>query len=400
MHRRLCCIVISTCCAGAIAAAQPHDPTTMPATTAAGSAPSTSGAPAAGDPRVIEILTPIREKYSLPAIGAALLEGRDVAAIAVVGVRRAGKSEPVTLDDRWHLGSCTKAMTATLCAIFVQEGMLRWDTTLGEVFSNETMHEDWRAVTLEQLLAHRGGVPSDLSKDGLWATLWKREGTPTEQRMTLVRSLLRDPPLSRPGEAYLYSNAGFAIAGAMLERITGREWESLIRERLFQPLGMSTAGFGAPGDASTVDQPWGHERALLGLKPIAPGPQADNPPAIGPGGTVHCSLRDWARFVSLQLPRALDDKSLITPQTLRRLHQRPEAGNYAMGWVHADRSWGGHVAMHNGSNTLWFAVVWIAPERNFALLACTNVGGDRAEKALDDAVSGLLRLREKARRER
>ena len=89
---------------------------------------------------------------------------------------------------------------------------------------------------------------------------------------------------------------GFAtigsIAGAMLEKLTGTPWETLMTNRLFRPLRMSSAGFGPPGTLGQVDEPWGHIRTFGRNRPD----QDDNPPAIGPAGTVHCSLDDLARY--------------------------------------------------------------------------------------------------------
>src|SRR5262249_44999102 len=186
------------------------------------------------------------------------LHGREVVARGVAGVRKAGDATAVTIDDRWHIGSCTKSMTATMIGTLVEEGKLTWGTTLGEVFGDleGKMDPAWKDVTLEQLLTHRAGVPSDLSKDGLWGRLWKREGTPREQRMQLVGGVLKNPPVHKPGTDFLYANAGFAIAGAMAEKVTGLAWEDLMRQRLFAPLGMGSADYGAPGTASEKpDQP-------------------------------------------------------------------------------------------------------------------------------------------------
>src|SRR5262249_9243419 len=190
--------------------------------------------------------------------------------------------------------------------------------------------------TLEQLLTHRSGVPSDLSADGLWGRLWKREGTPTEQRLTLVKGVLARDPDSPAGTKYLYSNAGFAIAGAMAEKITGKAWDDLMRERVFGPLGMKSVGFGAPGTKGVLDQPLGHSSKG---KPVELGPGDDNPPAIGPAGTVNCSLADWAKYIALHLAGDRGDKTkILAPETFAKLHEPPAGADpkYAMGWSVAE----------------------------------------------------------------
>ena len=171
-----------------------------------------------------------------------------------------------------------------------------------------------------------------------------------------------------------------------------------MRRRVFEPLGMATAGFGPPRG----DQPRGHKPDGT---PVEPGLGADNPAAIGPAGIVHCSFDDWAKYVALHLrfdaagtrkaePAMEKMLRIVKPETLRRLHDaRPEDDpRYAMGWVVADREWaGGRVLTHNGSNTMWFVVAWLATRRDFAVLVGANQGGPEAEKACDEAAWSLIR---------
>jgi CubicO group peptidase (beta-lactamase class C family) len=157
-------------------------------------------------------------------------------------------------------------------------------------------------------------------------------------------------------------------------------------EKLFKPLHMDTAGFGPPGTKGKIDQPWGHAHKLFTTSPE----QTDNPPAISPAGRVHCSLDDLARYALLHLQENATN-GLLKPETLARLH-KPDgtnvsspSDNYACGWVVLQRGWaGGRTLWHNGSNTMWYIVMWLAPEKNFCVIAATNVAGDDAEKACDD----------------
>jgi len=353
---------------------------------------ATTSRPAAAPQDLSTLLEPILAKHKLPALaGAIIAEGR-VTAIGAVGNRRYGEQTPVTVEDCWHIGSCTKAMTATLVGTFVDEGKIAWNTTIVDVFPSlkDKIHSDYRAVTFEQLLAHRGGVPENLEADGLWGRLWKRQGSPTQQRMQLLEGVLFKPPARPPGTKYEYANAGYAIAGAMLEELSGKSWESLMEQRLFKPLGMKSAGFGAPGTIDKITQPQGHTKKLLRAPaPVPPGDGADNPPAIGPAGTVHCSIGDWAKFVADQIAGARGQGQLLKPETYRRI-QTDVGDDYALGWIVTDRPWGGRVLTHAGSNTMWFAVTWLSPEKNFGVVVCTNLGGGDALQATDAAAWALI----------
>lgn len=338
-------------------------------------------------------LEPVRVRFELPALAAAVVRDDRLVALGACGVRRWATDARVTPSDKFHIGSLTKSMTATLAARLVEQGKIRWDSTLGEVFPERAARFDpaYRQVTLEQLLAHQGGVPASLQADGLWASLWERREPPREQRLYLLDRLTSRPPEVPPGTKHLYSNGGYALAGAMLERVTDQAWEELIRRELFDPLEMSSAGFGAPATPGQMDQPWGHLFRKRGYQPIPPGPRADNPPAIAPAGAVHCSLPDLARYARFHLRGARGRESWLTPRSFEKLHTPVGASDYAMGWIVVRREWAADRALtHAGSNTMFFAVVWLAPARDFAVVVATNAGGSAAEQACDRAAWLLI----------
>src|SRR6266700_4854526 len=278
-------------------------------------------------------------------MAAAVLRGERIIAQGAAGVRKRGTAERITLDDQFHLGSCTKAMTATLVAMLFEEGKLNWTTTLGELFADtvKPMHPAWEKVTLRQVLAHRAGLPFE--PDGLAQVFNELVrgrppraplGTLPQQRLEIARQALSRPPGIPPDTKYWYSNVGYVLAGAVLEQLTGRAWEELMRERLFQPLGISTGGFGRPGTAGKTDQPWGHS-SILG-KPIDPGnPAAQFPFYYGPAGLAHMTITDWARFIALHLrgdpanPHC--QAALLKLDTFAELHAVAPTTPYSKGWV-------------------------------------------------------------------
>jgi CubicO group peptidase (beta-lactamase class C family) len=340
--------------------------------------------PVVPDAELCARLETLRARHALPGLAGAVVRGNDLAATGAAGVRRIDADARLTVNDLFHLGSCTKAMTATCLAVLVEKQKLSWDDTLAGVFPKppDALHPDYRAVTLDQLLTHRAGVP----RDGPWAELGSGL-TPTAQRRNLLATLCSRPPEIRPGKECRYSNAGYALAGLMAETRTGVSWESLMRDELFTPLGMAGCGFGAPGAPGSADQPLGHVFRDGRWIPQ----HRDNPPALGPAGTVHASLTDWARFVSLHLRGAQHPSRLLTVGTFARMHMPPPEGDYAHGWQVVERPWaGGRALTHNGTNGLWFSTVWIAPERDFAVLVVANAGGDSAAHACDEAAGALI----------
>jgi len=351
-------------------------------------ADATASEPPADTAKALQV---IREKYGFPGLAALVVKDGKVCDLAAVGVRKTGESAPLTTNDVFHIGSCTKSMTATLAALLIEKGMLRWDTTIGEAFPELAgrINTDYQDVTLHQLLRHRGGVPGQ-PPPAAWRRAWEQHGSPIEQRYEFIQAVLKESLEAPPGSKYIYSNQGYAIAGAMLEKITGTPWETLMTERLFKPLHMSSAGFGPPGRKDELDQPWGHTRKWSELVAL----QEDNPPAIGPAGTVHCSLSDLAAYAVIHL-RGERVGGLLTRESFHKLHEPAEDGTpepYACGWICCRREWAGGKALnHNGSNTMWYVVMWLAPEKDFAVIVGTNTGVGQTFQGCDDVAAKLIR---------
>lgn len=336
----------------------------------------------------------LRSTANVPGLALGIIKEGKLYGIGVAGTRKFGVDAPITLDDKWHQGSITKSMTATLAGILVEEGTINWTTTIGEVFPERVagMASGWADISLKQLLAHSAGVPGDLNVDGIWTRLWNFGGTPLEGRRLLLDELLDESLVFTPGTSYEYSNAGYAIAGAMMETLLGKPWEVLITERLFEPLGLSSAGFGAPATPRHLDQPLGHGGDRTNPSIYDGGVNSDNPPAIAPGATVHCSIIDLMRYVSLHLSGARGEPTLLlTSPTFTALHTDAFGFGYGMGWGVANRTWaGGDALTHTGSNTQWFTNIWIAPEVNWAVVVCMNFGGTDAFTSSDTVVGHAI----------
>ena len=154
---------------------------------------------------------------------------------------------------------------------------------------------------------------------------------------------------------------------------------------MWKPLGIHNAGFGAPGKPKKIDQPRGHETVdgvLVTLYPDDPG--SDNPPAVGPAGTVNMSLGDWLLFAQDQLDGLHGHGKLLKPETYKLL-QTPVTKNYALGWgVLRDKDGAITALTHMGSNGFWVSDVRIFPRHDIVVLTALNAGGDIGEGAARD----------------
>lgn len=360
-----------------------------------------------------EVFEDIRARHGVPALVGAIVHADGVIAAGAAGVRRAGSPQEVTVDDQFHIGSCSKAMTATLIARLVERGRLRWETTIGEVFGEmeDSIRPEYATVTLEQLLTHRGGLPEDRRPGPGLLQLRTLTGPIEQQRLRMVELALSQPPAAPPGTQMIYSNQGYAVAAAMAEEVIGRPWEELIRDDLFTPLQMSSAGFGAPGTAFDPGQPRGHYHTPRGYEAVEPSAIADNPACLYPAGGIHLTILDWAKFALLHLRAACDElhapyvdngragttpsdaeAPYLLPDTLRKLHAPPTGSTYAMGWALWQSEKDGRVLRHAGSNTLWFATISLAPQSKVAILVATNAGTEAAQRSCSEAEAALLEL--------
>lgn len=323
----------------------------------------------------------------LPALAAAYVYESKKPVIGIYGRRVIDGDEPIQLTDKFHIGSCTKSMTAVLAAMSVESGKLRWESTLAEVFKDVKVNRRLKDVTLAQLLRHRSGLRSDLTPSEAIAAIESRK-TPQDQRRERSRKLLQEEPAFTPGSGFHYANLGYMVVGAMLERVEKKPWETLMRDRLFKPLSMSSAGFGAPATAGKRDQPWGHLSQPDGsFTSFAPGPGADNPAVIGPGATVHCSIADQLKYCQFQLTQS----KLIKKTSFAKFRQDPDGQHYGMGWVLAEQAWTNGVALtHVGSNTMFTTMMWVVPGRDLAIVVSANAGGDRALEACNNIVIGII----------
>jgi CubicO group peptidase (beta-lactamase class C family) len=280
-------------------------------------------------------------------------------------------------------------MPSTMIAKMVERGQLKWDTTLGEIFPDlaPKMDPNFQKATILQVLSHHAGLPANLKLADY------RGDDVTALRLRAVREELAKKPQSKPGSTFAYSNLGYIIAGAVVEKITGHPWEQEIRTEIFEPLKMTSAGFGGTGTPGQIDQPWPH--TADGQPTLMNGPTMDNLPVMGPVGRIHCSIQDWARFIQDQLRGDRGEKALLKPASYQILHTPPFDGNYALVWMAVNRSWAGGKALnHGGDNTMNCANVWIAPKRDFAILVCANQSGPVAFQATDAVVAELIKLHE------
>lgn len=321
-----------------------------------------------------------------PAMGVLVIRDGKLAEQAVNGVRRSDTSTAATGDDQWMIGSTGKPITVALIARLVEQGVLKWDAPLSAMLPElaAQMRPDYRNVTLVQLMSHRAGLRENLTDAAALDAFFTDTRPLPVQREAYIKAALGEAPVHAPGTAFAYSNSGFLIAAVIAERATGKDIESLMQREVFQPLGMTGAGFGP----TTGNQPLGHR----GGKPVTTAPRkADDgvPPLYTAAGNLHMRLQDLALFAIDQLAGAQGKGKLLSTASYTLMQTAQPGSGSGLDWGVQPSIAGrqGPVLVHGGSDGNWLAWVVLFPGQNNGVIAIANAAEDMGA---DQATMGVL----------
>lgn len=273
-------------------------------------------------------------------------------------------------------------MVATMLASLIPE-VLDWRTKLTQLFPTHGVHPAYHDVTLAHLLSHCAGLPA-FGEEEEFKPAPARRGSPARQRNAFAQWVLQQPPVRPVGE-YGYSNAGYGLAAVLAEQLTGKRWEDLMRAQVFEPLGLTSAGFGWPGRRHD-QEPWGHVWRRRHV-PHNPHGRYQLHQAIGPAGDIHMNILDFATFARAHLRGLRGQSDFLPSETFTTMHTpfRPEI-KAGLGWgVTMYR--GMQASTHSGSADTFLAFVVVLPDEGHAFAVTTNAAGGQAEEGL----SGVLR---------
>jgi len=350
-----------------------------------------------GDADLAQLLNSIRLEERLHGLAAAIIIDGKLYSAAAVGVRETGTVNWLTVNDKFLIGSCSKAFTATTAAILVEEGRLSWQTTIRDAFPDLNMLPEYENITIQQLLSHRAGLPKNL-KGGkaTWLIDYgfdEKRGSRAEiLRLQYLEKTVQNQLINSPGQIIHYSNSGYILAGAIMEKIAGRTYEELIAEKIFRPLDITTAGYGIAADLEPMSQPWGHswDKSTNTFAVY----KTDYPNFMTPAGYLHMSIEDWAKFILFHLDTYPSNKQkLLQSSTLKTLHTPPDLAewdistseriglklfgfdyydNYALGWFTKENDEGHNLIYHGGRGLSFNAHIVADLKTKNAILLVTN----------------------------
>ncbi|HHH37526.1 MAG TPA: class A beta-lactamase-related serine hydrolase, partial [Epsilonproteobacteria bacterium] len=342
----------------------------------------------AGDGTIGDVVSFYKEKYALPAIAVITVKDDQTVEKSGKGLRRMEDSVPVSEQEYWGIGSITKSMTATLTAAIIDSGILNWDTTLAEIFPEfDGMQERYRSITVSELLSHSAGLPQD--DDEVWAPFVQSDTPLSEQRYALTEEVLKHASDQQRGK-FLYSNINYVVVAAILEKLTSKSFEELIRTRLFEPLGMHHSRVAVSGQRNSV---WGHKYHNGQWVSVDPGiDDVDNAAIVAPAGSrTFMTLDDMGIYLSAHLRAMHGNTTLMALQNFRKLHTKvvdaDEDLGYAMGWF----TEGTYGLQHSGSDNRWLALSFINSDTGFAYFVVINAYKVGIEQVVFEMLQALIK---------
>ena len=317
----------------------------------------------------------IRIKYNIPELAYAVVSADSVIEINALGYQRINSKYKAKIDDKFRLGSVTKTITAYLAAVLVKEGKIKWTTKFFDLYpelktkSNPLNYN----FTLQDLITLRAHIPT-WSYGNEIPTQKEITGNDQQQRYEFISWFFKqDFAISEKQDVY-WSNPSYVAAGLMLEKATGKTYETLVKE-LGKTLKIDF-DFGQP-NLKDKNQPWGHDEDL---KPEAP---ALNYKLnwLSSAGNINVSLPDYCKFTQMQLQGLQGKSKLFTAEEFNYMHfGLPE---FSFGWnAETKKNNDLQYSFHNGNPGTFLTKVYLCPAINKAFILFANVQSESADKGL------------------
>ena len=341
------------------------------------------------DPEIERFVRAQMRRTGTPGVAVGVLIGSRAQA-AGFGITSVEAPSQVDEETLFQIGSTTKTFTATAVMRLVDEGKLDLDAPVRQYIRGLRLKDPGvtRKVTVRHLLTHTGGWVGDY---------FAETGRGDDALAKVVGMLHKVPQMTPLGEVWHYNNAGFYLAGRVIEAVYGKPFETAIAELLLQPLGMTrsfffadeavayriAAGHLGKGTRHSVTSPW----AL--------------PRSVHPAGGIISDVVDQLRWAEFHMGdgRAPGGKRLLRVSSLREMQRaQAPAGSIAdsvgLSWLLSDVD-GVHIVEHGGTTNGHLSAFTMVPERRFAVTVLTNStrGGELHHAVVDRALAHYLGVR-------
>lgn len=316
----------------------------------------------------------LRKVYHIPELNYSVVSSEKVREIQAFGNKKINSSLKAELSDKFRIGSNTKTITSYIATLLVKEGKIKWDTKFFDLYpelkskTNEAYHQ----LTLQDFLTFRANLIK-WSYGNETPTKKEIKGNEREQRYEFVSWILQQNPDIEKKAVY-WSNPSYVAAGLMLEKVTGKDYKTLVTE-LGESLGIKF-GFGQPNFKDSR-QTWGHDENLMPEKP------AENFKLnwLSSAGNINVNLPDYTKFVQLQLQGLLGKSKTLTAKDFEFMHYGlPE---FSFGWKwYIDEKSKQRYSFHEGNPGTFLTKVYICKDTDKAFILFANVQSEDAENGL------------------
>ncbi|SFH44006.1 serine hydrolase domain-containing protein [Pedobacter insulae] len=317
--------------------------------------------------KTIKFSDSIRKIYHIPEISYAVIDSKTIFEIAALGKHSIELSDTATINDRFHIGSNTKAMTAFIIAKYVEKEKLKWTTKFFDLFPEWRVHSkpEYLNINLQELLTHKAGIqPFQGDND---PKIPEFKGTNQEKRSQFGQFVLTlDSKKIDNKDSFFYSNAGYTLATLMVEKVTKKSWEQLVDQIFNKDLKLSVK-LSWPENQKQKDT-WGHSFENGKLTPI-PSTVDYHLDYTEPSGDINIKLNDYIKFIQLNIEGLIGRDNYLKADTYKFIHKGIE--NYAMGWYNIYEN-NKELSTHSGTAGTYYTLVHIDRINNKAYIIFTN----------------------------
>lgn len=316
-----------------------------------------------------------RVDWKIPGMAIGIVQDGKLIFARGFGVKTLGGKDPVTKNTIFQIGSTSKAFTATLAAMMVDEGKFKWDDKIIDHLADFRMYDPWvtREFQVVDLMSQRSGMPA-YAADALYILGFDRS--------YIKRAIRHIKPVASFRSQYAYQNGLWLVASDLIEKYTGKTWEQTLQERLFTPLGMS--------DSSADKQSFLNAKDVSSLH-ASEGDKIITLPknwefidwsyTAGPAGAINSNIVDMAKWLSFQINNGkVNEQQLVSPFNMQVVHSPKTIVNlasdvhknifYCLGWLYMEHS-PFPVIWHNGGTTMKTMVAYV-PEQKIGIVILSN----------------------------
>lgn len=317
--------------------------------------------------KTLQYADSIRNTYHIPELSYAVVTDTSTLEIEAIGRHSIALPDTATLNDRFHIGSNTKAMTAFIIAKYIEKGKLKWTDKFFDLYPEwkQKSNPAYYNIMLQDLLSHRALIQPFQGEND--PTIPDFKGTQQEKRVEFGKFVLTLEPVKNDSlNPFTYSNADYTLATLMLEKVTNKNWEQLVDQVFNKDLKLDVK-FSWPENQIKKDT-WGHSFENYKLIPI-PSNTSYHLDYTEPAGDLNITLKDYIKFIQLNIQGLEGHDNYLKASTYHFIHQGIEG--YSLGWFNIYEG-GKSLSTHSGTAGTYYTLVQIEREKHIGYIIFTN----------------------------